>query len=295
VVRRAVEAGINWFDTAPGYGQGRSETSLGRALRQVQPAAPVHVATKVRLEADQLGAIADHVRRSVEASLGRLGVLSVTLLQLHNGITAGRGDEADTITPADVLNPHGVLAAFERLRAEGLVRFLGLTGTGHAAALRTVIRSGGFDTLQVPYHVLNPSADGSPAPSGETDHGDVLAYCAGQDMGVFAIRVFAGGALLDQPPSAHTLRTPYFPLALYERNRRRAAVLAERFAGRAGMSELALRFVLSQSTVHSAIIGFGSVEHVDEAVRFLKAGPLPEEWLREVTDFSVEAPPPRAV
>jgi aryl-alcohol dehydrogenase-like predicted oxidoreductase len=122
-----------------------------------------------------------------------------------------------------------------------------------------------------------------------------VADCTGQDMGVFATRVFAGGALLDQPPSAHTLRTPYFPLALYERDRRRAAALAESFDGRAGMSELALQFVLSQPTIHSAIIGFGYAEHIDEAVRVLKAGPLPEEWLREATNFSIEAPRPRAV
>ena len=47
-------------------------------------------------------------------------------------------------------------------------------------------------------------------------------------MGVFAIRVFAGGALLGQPPSAHTLKTPYFPLALYERDAERARQLLRR-------------------------------------------------------------------
>src|SRR5687768_7171191 len=59
VVRRAVEAGVIWFDTAAGYGQGRSETNLGRTLRDV--GATVHIATKVRLGPDQFGDVRGHV------------------------------------------------------------------------------------------------------------------------------------------------------------------------------------------------------------------------------------------
>jgi aryl-alcohol dehydrogenase-like predicted oxidoreductase len=81
---------------------------------------------------------------------------------------------------------------------------------------------------------------------------------------VFAIRVFAGGALLDQEPSGHTLRTPFFPLALYENDRARARGLA----GEGGsLKEKALRFVLDDASVHSAIVGFGAPGHVEELVR----------------------------
>jgi len=76
------------------------------------------------------------------------------------------------------------------------------------------------------------------------------------NMGVFAIRVFAGGALLGQEPSAHTLKTPFFPLDLYERDRRRA--------GGGDLKEAALRFVLDDDRVHAAIVGVGSPGHVDE-------------------------------
>src|SRR3954447_12794562 len=85
VLRRAVERGINWIDTAPGYGAGKSETNVGRALREFDGADAVHIATKVRLAGDDLTDIAGSVRRSVEQSLARLGRPSVTLLQLHNG------------------------------------------------------------------------------------------------------------------------------------------------------------------------------------------------------------------
>jgi aryl-alcohol dehydrogenase-like predicted oxidoreductase len=89
-------------------------------------------------------------------------------------------------------------------------------------------------------------------------------------MGVFAIRVFAGGALLDREPSAHTLRTPFFPLALYERDRARARELA---ADGKSLKERALRFVLDDPRVHSAIVGFSTTEHVEELARLVDQSP----------------------
>jgi aryl-alcohol dehydrogenase-like predicted oxidoreductase len=269
-IRQAVERGINWIDTAPGYGQGGSETNVGRALRDLGYPQWVHVATKVRLAAADLADVRRAVRRSVEASLGRLGLPRVTLLQLHNGLTAGRNDEPFSITPADVLGPGGVLAAFHEVQAAGLVQFIGLTGTGHPAALREVVRAGSFDTIQVPYHLLNPSA-GRVMPAGfaETDYGNIIADCADQQMGVFAIRVFAGGALLDQPPSAHTLKTPFFPLPLYERDRERAKGLA----GPASLTGAAIRFLLDDERVHAGIIGFGNPGQVEEACEVVQRKP----------------------
>jgi aryl-alcohol dehydrogenase-like predicted oxidoreductase len=259
-LRRASELGINWIDTAPGYGQGASETNIGRVLAEIDARESFHVATKVRIGPDQLANIPDAIGASVEASLRRLGLPAVTLVQLHNGITAEREDEPFSITPRDVLGG-GVLTAFEDLRRAGIVRYVGLTGTGHPAAMREVVRSGGFDTIQVAYHLLNPSA-GQPAPDGlaDCDYGNIIADCAEMNMGVFAIRAFAGGALLGQEPSAHTLKTPFFPLALYLRDRERADQLSQG----GSLKERALRFVLDDSRVHSAIIGFGSAGQLEE-------------------------------
>jgi aryl-alcohol dehydrogenase-like predicted oxidoreductase len=256
-VQRAVARGVNWIDTAPGYGQGTSETNLGRVLGEFDAEEDLYVATKVRLGPADLADIPGAVRRSVEASLGRLRAPRVTLLQLHNGLTAGRDEEPFSITPAEVLGPVGVLAAFRDVQAAGLVQFLGLTGTGQPVAMREVAQSGEFDTIQVPYHLLNPSAGRDVgADFAETNYGDIIADCVAMNMGVFAIRVFAGGALVGQEPSAHTLKTPFFPLDQYERDRRRA--------GGADVKEAALRFVLDDARVHAAIIGFGTPEHVAE-------------------------------
>jgi aryl-alcohol dehydrogenase-like predicted oxidoreductase len=263
-VARAIDRGVNWFDTAPGYGAGASETNLGRVLAELGAAERVHIATKVRVTPEAFDDLAGYVRRSVEESLQRLRVPRVMLLQLHNGITAGRGDEPASLTPVDTLGAGGVLEAFRRVRDAGLTSHLGLTGTGHPEAMRLVIRSGEFDTLQAPFNVLNPSAGTpGPPPDGETDYGNVIADCAAVGMGVFAIRVLAGGALLGQPPSAHTLKTPYFPLALFERDAERARRL-QAGAGGASLAGAAVRFVLSHPAVSSAIIGFGSPRHVDE-------------------------------
>jgi aryl-alcohol dehydrogenase-like predicted oxidoreductase len=263
-VGRAIDRGVNWFDTAPGYGAGQSEANLGRVLAELGATERIHVATKVRVTPEAFGDLAGYVRRSVEESLQRLRVPRVTLLQLHNGITLNRDDEPASITPGDVLGRGGVLDAFRQVQADGLVGHLGLTGTGHPDTMRDVIYSWQFDTLQVPFNILNPSAGASGgALDGETDYGNVIADAELAQMGVFAIRVFAGGALLGQPPSAHTLKTPYFPLALYERDTERARRW-QAAVGAESLATAAVRFVLSHPAVSAAIIGFSSPAHVDE-------------------------------
>jgi aryl-alcohol dehydrogenase-like predicted oxidoreductase len=280
VVARALDRGVNWFDTAASYGQGRSEENLGRVLDHLGAASQVHVATKVRLLAEDLADIKGSVRRSVHDSLVRLRLPRVALLQLHNSVTARRGDEPTSITPADVLGPGGVLEAFRELRDEGLIGHLGLTGIGQPDAMREVVRSGVFAAVQVPYHVLNPSAGREMPPTfAETNYGNLIRDCAAVGMGVLAIRVFAAGALLGSPPSAHTLKTPFFPLSLYERDRQRAARLGAALGDRMPLKELALRYALSHPDVASAIVGFGAPSHVDEAVEIADKGPLSAEEL----------------
>lgn len=266
VVAHAIERGVNWFDTAATYGGGKSEENLGRVLEELgRPS--VHVATKVRLVGDDVSDIRGAVRRSVEASLVRLRMPRVTLLQLHNSITPRRGDEPTSITPADVLGSGGVADAFVELQQAGLVQFVGLTGIGHPAALREVIQSGRFDTMQTPYHLLNPSAGREmPADFDETNHGNLIADCAKQQMGVLAIRVLAGGALAGQPPSPHTLKTPFFPLDLYERDCARADRLRSLLAAGESLPQAALQFALAHPQIHAAIVGFGDSSQIDDAV-----------------------------
>ena len=83
-IARALEAGINWIDTAPSYGDGKSERTLGWLLEEV-PQRP-YLSTKVRLDLGRLDDLAGQVQRSLEQSLERLRCDSVELFQLHNPI-----------------------------------------------------------------------------------------------------------------------------------------------------------------------------------------------------------------
>jgi len=192
---RAIAAGINWIDTAPVYGNGASEETIGRHLASLSPRP--HVSTKVRLEAEDLGDIAGAIERGLEHSLRRLKSDRLTLLQLHNHLGEGVGARV-ALRPAQVLGRGGVADTFDRLRQQGLVRAVGLTVAGDGKACREVIDSGRFDTAQVYYNAINPSAAWQRLPAGwrgGQDFCGVLAACSRQGMGVLNIRVWAGGVL----------------------------------------------------------------------------------------------------
>ena len=99
-------------------------------------------------------------------------------------------------------------------------------------------------------------------------------------VGVFAIRVFAGGALAGQKPSKHTLTTKFFPLDLFRRDEERAAAIAKRLPAGMSLREVALRFAISHPDVASAIIGFGSPAEVEEAAAHADKGSLNEAELK---------------
>src|SRR2546423_14004221 len=109
-VARALEAGINHFDTAPSYGDGASEENLGRVLTALKP--NVIVSTKVRLPAGRNVAAA--VAASLDASLKRLKRDHVDVFQLHNVIGASDGQ---TMSADEVLSD--VVPALTRAREQG--------------------------------------------------------------------------------------------------------------------------------------------------------------------------------
>ncbi|MFO1022252.1 MAG: aldo/keto reductase [Planctomycetales bacterium] len=281
-VLRAIDCGINWFDTAATYGDGASETALGNIFRDLSPAVPIHIATKARIPPEETHRIRDYILESVSASLQRLQRSSVTLLQLHNSITEHRGDEPTSLTLADVLEKGGVLEAFDQLRRAGIVRHLGLTGIGTPAVLKLVIDSGQFDTIQSPCHLLNPSGIRPiPHPFPDKDYEQLLAHAHSQGLGTFAIRVLAGGALAGHPPSAHTLKTKFFPLDLYEQDRARAARVTASLPAGMTLSQAAIQYILSSQSIDSAIIGFATPEQVEEVVGWASAPSLsPDELTR---------------
>src|SRR5215216_1729520 len=190
-VARALEAGVNYLDTAVQYGDGESERNLGRVLKKLK-AADVVVGTKVRLTSADFARIGDAVTTSLEGSLQRLGRERMDIFHLHNAITATGG--ADSLSVRQVLD--GVVPAFERLRQQGKTRFLGITAVGDTTALTEVIDARVFDSAQVVYNMLNPSAAAAlPASYPAQDYRQLFDRTQAAGIGVVGIRVLAGGAL----------------------------------------------------------------------------------------------------
>lgn len=261
VLHTAIRNGINWVDTAAGYGNGASERAIGAALRQLDPQQQIHVATKVRIHRSG-ASIRQQIMAGITESLCRLQRSQVTLLQLHNAITEQPDQEPFSLTPEEILGPQGVASTFSELRQSGIITCCGLTGTGQPAALRKVLQSQQFDTLQIPFNRLNPSAGILVPPSTvPTDYGNLLADCQRLEIGAFAIRVLAGGAVAGNPPSAHTLTTPFFPLDLYRHDLQKARSLAAAEPESDAVIQ-AIRFVLQHPAVCSAIIGFAQPAEV---------------------------------
>src|SRR6202162_4239258 len=124
-IARALEAGVNYFDTAVQYGDGESEKNLGRALKKLKAKNAI-VGTKVRLPTADFGRIEQAIAESLEGSLRRLHLERVDLFHLHNAITATGGGES--LGVRQVLDQ--VVPAFERLRQKGMIRFPGITAVG---------------------------------------------------------------------------------------------------------------------------------------------------------------------
>lgn len=276
VVRHALDLGINYFDTARAYGEGKSEANLGRVLREL--GAEVTLSTKIRLEADALGDLAGCARRQVQEGLARLGRDSVDVIQLHTRLATARTGGRFAMTPEEVLGPGGVLEAFKQLRDQGRVGFFGFTGLGEPAAIHALIDSGEFHSVQTYYNLLNPSA-GQPVPADfdALDYGRVIERARAWGMGVVVIRVLAAGVLSETPEQGGgSSREPLSPGSDYERDVARARALAWlEEETRDSLSRAAMRFALMHEGVSSVLVGFSNKAQVDAAAACSGAGPLP--------------------
>jgi aryl-alcohol dehydrogenase-like predicted oxidoreductase len=282
-IARALAVGVNYFDTAVQYGDGESEKNLGRVLQTLKPANAV-VGTKVRLPSAAFGRIADTVTQSLEASLSRLRRERVDIFHLHNPITENGGGEA--LSVGQVLDE--VVPVFERLRQQGKTRFLGLTAIGDTPALQQVIDAGSFDSAQVVYNMLNPSAATAlPANYPAQDYGRLFDHTKAAGVGVIAIRVLAGGALsgsAERHPIASPPPEPIGSAMSYDadiaRARRLMPLVAEGFA--ASLTEAATRFAIGNPAVGTILVGMATPQQFEDALAAVEKGPLPAAALERL-------------
>ena len=288
-VARALAAGVNYFDTAVQYGNGQSETNLGRVLAKLKPA-NAFVGTKVRLPPADFGRIGEAVAASLDGSLRRLQMERVDIFHLHNGITADGGGEA--LSVAQVLGE--VVPAFDRLRRAGKVRFLGITAVGDTAALHQVIDARAFDSAQVVYNMLNPSA-AVPLPANypAQDYGRLFDRTCAAGVGVVAIRVVAGGALsgsAERHPIASPPPEPIGSAMSYAadlaRARRLVPLVKEGYAE--NLTEAATRFALGHPAVGTILVGIATPQQFDAALAAVAKGPLPPAALDRLAKLQQE-------
>jgi L-galactose dehydrogenase/L-glyceraldehyde 3-phosphate reductase len=287
-LKRALAGGINWIDTAPLYGNGASEETIGRHLHALEPRP--HVSTKVRIETKDHFDIRGAIERSLEASLTRLQTDRVALFQLHNQLGEAVGDRP-SLSVDQVLGPRGVADTFDRLQEQGLFQASGITVAGDTEACLEVIQSGRFQCAQVYYNAINPSAAWTRPPKtwNAQDFSTVMATCWRQNIGVLNIRVFAGGPLAS---SKRPERLVVLTSGTDVENEMRCAGVVHKVLGDSygSPAQTALRFVLGNRDLASRIIGFSTLADLDEALKAVEAGPLPSMAITKLeglwaTDF----------
>lgn len=256
LLHRALDLGINFIDTARAYGT--SEEIIGKALRAHQERCII--ATKcactleghVPLEGKEL---AESIQKSVETSLGFLKLDSIDLLQLHN-------PSVEFVTLEEVLQ------VLEDLKQQGKIRYLGVSTYGEEAPL-AAIRSGAYDTIQIPYSLLDQRMANR-----------VLPAAHEADVGVIIRSALLKGALTSKgthlPQSLRPLYEKAKEFQFLVRGRNQTLVQA------------ALRFALSDFRVSTVLVGTGKIEHLEEAASVSDGHPLPPEDLSRVQRMGLQ-------
>jgi aryl-alcohol dehydrogenase-like predicted oxidoreductase len=267
-LRRALELGLNFIDTALAYGDGHSERLVGRVVKDAP--SRVYVATKVppknRIWPAEPGArIEDvfpyeYVVSCTEESLRNLGVETIDLQQLH-------------VWDPGWIHRDEWKRAFEDLRQAGKIRFAGISINDHQpdTALEAVA-SGLIDTVQVIYNIFDQTPERSLFPAVQRHNVGVLARVP-LDEGSLT-----GSIAEDTEFEGDEFRAFYF------RGDRRKQVVERVAALRADLEdvpgtlpETALRFVISHPAVSTVIPGMRRVKTVESSLGVSDAGPLPQD------------------
>ena len=257
--RRAIELGINFFDTADMYSLGVSEEITGRALREFGRLDEIVLATKVRYSMrdeapNMVGLARKHVVQACEASLRRLGVETIDLYQLHR---------LDPRTPVEE-----TLEALHLLVRQGKVRYVGASSAAAWKIMKALDLAGSrglprFVSMQNHYNLVY-----------RDEEREMIPLCIEEGLGVIPWSPLARG-LLVRPAGTETARRggdAHMAGQLYDHPGDLAVVEANRkVAAARGVSpaETALAWLLSRPAVVAPIIGATKLEHLETAVKAL--------------------------
>jgi len=269
-IHHAFELGVNYFDTAPGYHN--SEDVLGRALEDIT--APVILSTKLGGRPRPFDPQdRDCLMRSVEASLRLLKRDYIDILMIHE---PDRPGQYDWWTDAESYQGP-VLDLLTGLKEEGVIGCTGLGGTT-AYKLARIIRTGRFDVVLTAfnYSLLWREAEIAVLPAAREQNMGIIVGSPLQ-QGALARRYdqqIAGGAPWLSPPRRAQYR------ALYS------------FLDEIGLpiTEVALRFVISNPDISCTLTGARSREEVEQNVASVEKGPLPADILKRLDEIAAMVP-----
>ena len=276
LMRRLLEAGINWIDTAESYGQGASEEALGWLLAELPEDNRPYISTKFRLDTERLDDIPDQIETSLKGSLDRLGLERVDLYQLHNPL--GQGG----FNIEHVLGPGGVCDCLDALKAQGLFDHIGFTALGDVAQCKQLIASGRVAAAQVYYNLLNPSAGRQMRGNWPTTNFEnLIADCQDYGVAVMNIRIFAGGALASSKP--HGREAPITKNADVATEHARAERLLAALPGSSvTRAQSAVRFGLAHSGISGIVLGLAELSHLEEALGAAAMGPMSDDIIESL-------------
>ena len=292
IVARALELGVNYFDNSPDYGNCVAEENLGRVLRELNVRPLLN--SKVEIRAENLDDIAGHVVRSTEASLRRLGVDYLDVLQIHNGPAnpppAMEGKYYAQLWIEHFLRPGGAIDGLRKLLDDGKARYVGFICRGNdGEQVRRLLDTGLFSLINAPYSLLNPTA-GYVKPAGlkAKDYGDVLDAAFERGVGGSIYSPLEGGFLTDDFVSGrdrHPLaRKP--PDADSDSTKRNlAAAVKLKFLAEEGgttLAQAAFRFILRHRGVTTALGGLSSIAQLEEIAAVSGMSPFSDETMQRV-------------
>ena len=278
-VHRALDLGITFFDVAPAYGEGKAEEALGKALEGRNE--EVVIATKVRLQSEEMDDVAGAVRRSVESSLARLRRDSVDVLHVHNRFAEHRVASLNAITGDDVLGP--VLDAYREMQHQGKTSYIGLSAMDHhVPTMHRLISSGEYDTVLAYYNLLNVTGMEPPPEGAEIfDNGQIIPMARHQGMGIIGIRSHAAGALtpaLDRAPAPGD--------ALMAADLRKASMLDFLLEGPIEtLSQAAMVFSLMNRDIDTTVPGVKNVAEAEEIAHCVDLPYIPEPHLKRLREL----------
>jgi aryl-alcohol dehydrogenase-like predicted oxidoreductase len=282
-VQRALDAGINFFDTSDSYGRGRSEEVLGEVLRELR-ANPV-VATKITRSDLELSDGGATIRANLEASLRRLGREQVDLFLLHGrvGSPAGLGEGGMSLDR--VLGP--IAEGMVAVRDAGLTRFIGFNGLGNTDDLLRVADLGIWDAAHCYFNALNPSGGWQVTNIDQQNFHGLIPHCAQRGIGPIAIRVYAAGALAGTAPR-HPIAggggRAMVSGGEFDADVSRASrlTLVAQEMGVESPLELSLRLALAQPNLSTILLGSSDLAQLEQSLTWAERGPLSASQVEQV-------------